>query len=924
MIPKPFMYDSRPDERSPYGYAWSDDVTQEVKQDGSKITLTLTADEKWLKDPTRKFPITIDPTIIIQPTPGDGAGTSQDAMINSSAPTSNFDQSWRLSVGSDPTQTSRALVKFDLSSIPQGTIIDAARVQLYYDQTFCAGCANSDNEVRFSLHEVKQDWDPKTVTWKEAKAGVPWTTAGGVFESTPEASVFFVDNTDAKYAFPNVSWTLSSNVPGAQGGSYHVSAKGDGSDTFTWKPYFHESGNFNVSAFNVAASDRATNAPFTINHANGVTSKTIDQKNSGTDWVYLGQYYFWLGDSHNIVLNDKADNHVVADALRFTKEATDVKKVGDTNEWHDFAIKQLAQGWLNGSIPNYGVLIKAYDESLKQGGVRYTASNNFDENGIRPVLKVVYGKPSVNLEEPTKIHANGAVLNWTPYEGEDFVEYQVHRSRYQTFEPNETTLVAPLKNQNTVTFTDTTAEPTPAYSSEPFGQAYFYMVAVKTTDGKIIPSRTQLTRLPKSDFTLQILQNAEDATIASAKPTTNLDTLDGEPWVMAGNNSDTYGNSRSLFKFDITSIPANAKVVDAELRLWSWYQANSGGTAATYHAHALNKAFTDTTVTWNSNASGYSSTVLDSVNGITNDPKWQSWKVTSAVQSWVNGSTNYGLMVKHSNEASTAQAERVIFTNSELTSAPQLRPKLSVLYVDKTAANSYYAPKAPTKMLVGSTYNVDITLTNATNTTWNGTTDRISYHWALPDGTDQTTTENRLETELKPLDANGNEAASPVNVAPGQTITVRAKVKAPNLSNIAKIRGGFMLQWDLLNNGVWLSKSSSPVPTLNQYIVVEDPNGGKDLGFEENHTDSEDVDTSNEGSASVNLYRGNANLSYSLFDNPSRGLTTSVDLTYNSLDTSESFLGAGWSLSTSSLVRVGSATDNMMDHAKSQRPSGFR
>lgn len=84
------------------------------------------------------------------------------------------------------------------------------------------------------------------------------------------------------------------------------------------------------------------------------------------------------------------------------------------------------------------------------------------------------------------------------------------------------------------------------------------------------------------------------------------------------------------------------------------------------------------------------------------------------------------------------------------------------------------------------------------------------------------------------------------------------------------------------------------------------------MGFEENHTDSEDVDTSNEGSASVNLYRGNANLSYSLFDNPSRGLITSVDLTYNSLDTSESVLGVGWSLSTSSLVRVGSATDNMV------------
>ncbi|SFS45668.1 DNRLRE domain-containing protein [Marininema halotolerans] len=910
-IPKPYMYDSHPNEDSPHGYNWSDNVTQRVKQVGSDLTITVTADSKWLKDSNRKYPVTVDPTIIIQPTPEKGMGGSKDAMIDSASPTTNFNDSWKLSVGSDAKQTLRSLVKFDLSAIPQGSIIDAARVQLYYDQQFCSQCSGSE-DVKFSLHQVKQDWDPATVTWKEAKSGESWTTAGGVFDAKPASSTFTVDNTDSKYAFPNGSWNLSSNESGAQGGSYHVSAKGSGADSFTWKPYFYESGDYKVEAFNVGAFDRATNAPFTINHGDGATTKKVNQRDSGKTWVNLGTYHFWLGDTHSVVLKDNADNYVIADALRFTKEAVDVRKPDDNNHWHDFAIKQLAQKWIDGTDPNYGVLIKGQNEAAKLGGVNYTASNNYDENGIRPVLKVVYGKPSVNMDEPTTIHANGAELQWTKYDGDDFVEYQVHRSRNQTFTPDDSTLVAPIQNQNTVKFQDTTAEPTPAYNSQPFGQAYFYMIAVKTKDGEVIPSRTQLTRLPKSGQTLKIFQNAEDTTLSSAQPTSNFDKIGAEPWVMAGSNSGTYGNSRSLFRFDTTSIPAKAKVLSADLNLWAWYQNNTGGTAATYQAHALNKAFSESGATWKSNATGYSSSVLGSVTKITNDPKWHSWAVTSAVQSWVNGNNNYGLMVKHSNEDSSATKERVLFTSSELTSAPQLRPQLKVLYIDKTAANSYYAPKTPTKMLVGSTYDVDITLTNATNDPWQGAKDRISYHWALPDGTDQTTKDNQLETEFKPLDANGDEATDAVNIAPGETVTVRAKVKAPDLSEIGKIREGFMLKWDLKNDGEWLSKSSSPVATLNQYIVVEDPDGGKNLGFESNHTDSQDVDTSSEGTASVNLYRGNANLSYSLFDNPSRGLSTGVDLTYNSLDTSESILGMGWSMSTSSLVRMGSPSDNLV------------
>jgi hypothetical protein len=709
----------------------------------------------------------------------------------------------------------------------------------------------------------------------------------------------------------NGTWTTSSNVPGAVGGSYHASAPSTtGIDTFTWQKYINEGGEYEVDMFNGPASDRATNTPVTIVDSNALNITIVDQKNSPKDWYNLGTFTFNTGDTASVEMNDEANGYVIADAIRFKKFGTATRHTGENNMWHSFTMQDLAQDWIDGRQPNYGILIKPKDETRKIGGVRYEASE-IGEEAVRPMLRIVYDMTAVDLQDVTKIHANGAELKWSKFLGSDFAEYQIHRSELQSFKPDDTTLVAPIGDPNTLAFTDTTAEPTPSYSSQLFGKSYYYMVVVKTTSGELISGRSEYVQLPKSGYTKQILQNADDTSLSSILPTTNLNLLDGEPWDSTGNNSGTYGNTRSLYKFNLSSIPANSHVAEAKFGLWTWYQSNTGTAAATYNVHTLNKAFTETTATWNSNAAGFNSTVVGSITNVTNDPQWENWNLTSTAQSWVNGTTNYGLMVKHSNEASTTQKERILVTSSELASAPQLRPKLEITYVDKKAANSYYAPKSPTKMTVGTTYDVDVTLTNATTQTWNGTTDKLSYHWALPDGTDKTDASNQLDTQFKPLDASGNEATSPVNVAPGQTITVRAKVKAPNLNQIGAIREGYMLQWDLSLNGTWLSKrTTDPIPTLNQYIAVEDPNGGKDIGLEDSHTTVGDG-VGADGGAGLNLFRGNAVFTYDAFINPSRGdLDTTVDLTYNSLDTSDSVLGIGWSLSTSSLMRMGSPVEN--------------
>src|SRR3546814_2520553 len=64
------------------------------------------------------------------------------------------------------------------------------------------------------------------------------------------------------------------------------------------------------------------------------------------------------------------------------------------------------------------------------------------------------------------------------------------------------------------------------------------------------------------------------------------------------------------------------------------------------------------------------------------------------------------------------------------------------------------------------------------------------------------------------------------------------------------------------------------------------------------------------GSAVLNnLHAGNVAFSYDAFTNPSRGVSTFARMTYNSLDTSASAMGFGWSLSTSSLMRMGTPLD---------------
>ncbi|WP_245180421.1 golvesin C-terminal-like domain-containing protein [Streptomyces montanisoli] len=837
-------------------------------------------------------------------------------MVDSTRPTTNLNGTWQLGVGTTQTGTLRSLLKFPLSSIPAGTDISSAKLGVYYNQVH----TSNTHDVVIEAHRATGSWDASTATWANT-SGLSGELSGTTVQ---------VDDGDAGTAAKG-SWPYSGNTtytPFAVNKDYAYNKDAVAGDTYTWQPTVPASGSYRVDVHSVPAGDRATDAPYTVTYDGGTYHGTVDQAaGSGGVWRSLNggtPLPFAAGTAGKVVLGDgpaSTSTAVVADAVRLVEPGTTLTKpAGSYDQWHQFAVTDTVRKWVDGTAANDGFVLQAADEStLGQGGPLYEAAEfgYGGETATYPKLTVVYGSPGVAVKAPTVIHATGAELSWPAYTnttgdpGNDLAEYQVHRSVFQGFTPSAATLIAPVA-AGTTAFTDTTAVPTAADATDPF-HAVYYEVAVKTKSGKIIGGPVQLAELPKAGQTTQIIQSGQtDTTLSSAQPSTGHDTIAsdgvGQHWLEVGDNSTTYGTTRAALKFPTTSLPSTARVISARFQAWSTITTNTGGGQATYELHALSRDFDESTATWNNATSGtawttpggdYSGTVSDTVASITNDPVRHWWDATSLAQQWITTpASNHGVLLKLADESTSGPQERSVFASSE-TAEPQLRPQLDVTYVDATTASTYYAPSTPARMTPGTTYNVDVTVTNTTNSTWTAADQALSYRWTLPDGTDVTNGGNQIKTPL------------PQDLSPGETATVHAQVKAPtnaDSGNPTNARTQYTLTWDLYNKtkATWNSASGG-VAGLAQDITIEDPTSDT-LGLEKFYS----YTGKNTGAGSTvmnNLASGNTVWSYNAFTNPGRGLTTFARLAYNSLDTSDTVSGAGWSMQLAGPIRLGAPLD---------------
>ena len=159
-IPAGYMVDERG--------AYSDAVTYELEECEEGYILTVTADETWINDENRAFPVKIDPTVqrgVFSPTSIDDASayegqpstrtTSSEYMLSGYSPDTNL-------------LHTRAYIRLNaLPEFPEASIITQAVLTL--QQTSSANgwksYGGTAESLTFGAYRVTSSWSESTLTW---------------------------------------------------------------------------------------------------------------------------------------------------------------------------------------------------------------------------------------------------------------------------------------------------------------------------------------------------------------------------------------------------------------------------------------------------------------------------------------------------------------------------------------------------------------------------------------------------------------------------------------------------------------------------------------------------------------------------------------------------------------------------------------
>jgi hypothetical protein len=130
-----------------------------------------------------------------------------------------------------------------------------------------------------------------------------------------------VDNDDPEATFVTDEgdfWSTFIGHADGYGADLRYKAEGNGNGTATWTANI-SAGYYNVYAWWIGGSERATNAQYTImNNGSELDTDRKDQSQNVGQWNQLGtELYYFAAGTASVVLSDDADGAVVADAIKW-------------------------------------------------------------------------------------------------------------------------------------------------------------------------------------------------------------------------------------------------------------------------------------------------------------------------------------------------------------------------------------------------------------------------------------------------------------------------------------------------------------------------------------------------------------------------------------------------------------------------------
>jgi len=150
-------------------------------------------------------------------------------------------------------------------------------------------------------------------------------------------------------------------------------------------------------------------------------------------------------------------------------------------------------------------------------------------------------------------------------------------------------------------------------------------------------------------------------------------------------------NMRGWVEFNTSSIPADAWIMTAQLRLRLWQKTTDSppygdSTGRVYGVYEITEPWGEMTVTWAhqpqyTDLHHSTSTVPTEQGGWYAPIVLMSWDITDVMIDWQHGTPNYGLVVRDTQENATLLYSTQFFTHDQVPNETYF-PRLVVTYVD--------------------------------------------------------------------------------------------------------------------------------------------------------------------------------------------------------------------------------------------------
>ncbi|MFC7441143.1 DNRLRE domain-containing protein [Laceyella putida] len=276
VLGKPFMEDSNIDPKSDEP-AQSDEVEVELKREKDHYLLTVKADEEWLKDEKRKYPVYIDPSTSLQ--------TVGDTYVSDKYTTTNYGSDTELKVGyyDTTTGTNYSYLKQDISGL-RGMIIDSATLNVHVLHSYY----NPPTKTGLWLDVVNKDWTESGLTWSyQQQNGITSTNIGKLDVAEGQIAAFNVKSTVQAWA---------DGTKGNYGFKFHTNGNGQ---TY-WKKLSSSESATNKPYLSVTYHAPTANLPTALAYsnwagsANGFVDLRWEPVQGATEyylWIYNGKEY---------------------------------------------------------------------------------------------------------------------------------------------------------------------------------------------------------------------------------------------------------------------------------------------------------------------------------------------------------------------------------------------------------------------------------------------------------------------------------------------------------------------------------------------------------------------------------------------------------------------------------------------------------